>query len=308
MSYYHVWVRSAQYRGNEPLTYKFEGSLPIGSIVEVPLRQQKVLGIVFKLVPRPVFATKSIISALPLTPLPASSIILAKWLKEFYPSPIGVITQQFLPISIKLANQPVSEDAAVKKLTVPELPDLTQEQESALKQIKKPDTYIVHGRTGSGKTRLYLELAKQSLANKKSVLILSPEIGLTSQLAMNFRQSFGDKVIILHSQLTPKQREKAWLRVLEAQSPVVVIGPRSALFSPIRNIGLIVVDESHDSAYKHGQPPYYHANRVASQLSQIHKSILIFGSATPSITEYYLAIEKNKTIIQLDKLSYAAKF
>jgi primosomal protein N' (replication factor Y) len=308
MSYYHVWVRSTQYRGNEALTYKFAGNLSSGAIVEVPLRKQKVLGIIIKLVPRPDFATKSIITTFPLNPLPQTTLSLAKWLKAYYPSPVGVIMQQFLPRSIKFAHQRITDDVTPFKIKDSKLPELTIEQRAALKIIKKPDTYIVHGRTGSGKTRLYLELAKQTLENGRSVLVLSPEIGLTSQLAINFRQLFGDRVIVLHSQLTLKEREKSWLAALEARSPIVVIGPRSALFSPINNIGLIVVDESHDSAYKQAQPPYYHANRVASQLSHIHKAILIFGSATPSVTEYYLAIEKNKAIIQLEHLALPQSF
>jgi len=308
MSYYHVWVRSTQYRSNEALTYKFEGKLSDGAIVEVPLRKQKVLGIIVKAVSRPDFATKSILTTFPLNPLPRTTLSLATWLKEYYYSPVGVIMQQFLPGTLKLADQQIKDTATAVKLKSSLLPDLTEEQRSALKLITKPDTYIVHGRTGSGKTRLYLELAKQTLDSGRSILVLSPEIGLTSQLAINFRQVFGDRVIVLHSQLTPKERQKAWLAVLEASSPVIVIGPRSALFCPIKDIGLIVVDESHDSAYKQEQPPYYHANRVASQLSHIHKATLIFGSATPSVTEYYLALEKHKAIIQLEHLAIPQSF
>ncbi len=305
MSYYYVWVRSKQYRSNNALTYEFGGKLVIGTIVEVPLRQQNVIGIVVKSVRRPNFATKPIITVFDIPPLPLTSLILASWIQQYYPSPIGVITQLFLPSKINqtIPNESVNtiEDLGAGKYQ--KLPPLTREQRQALNIIKKPDTYLVHGRTGSGKTRLYIELAKQTLSNQRSVLILSPEIGLTSQLADNFRKIFGNRVIVFHSQLTPKEHETAWRSVLKAQLPVILIGPRSALFSPISNLGLIVVDESHDQAYKQEQPPYYQAARVASQLSQIHKAILIFGSATPSVSDYYLATQKMKTIVQLEHLA-----
>jgi primosomal protein N' (replication factor Y) (superfamily II helicase) len=303
MTYHHVWVRSPQYRGSEALTYHFESKLSVGSLVEVPLRKQKVLGVVVKNVPKPDFATKPIAEALPLKPLPLTTLTLAKWLKEYYPAPIGVITQQFLPRIIKLGRGKTSRSDRETRATPIQLPSLTAEQTTALKQIKEADTYIVHGRTGSGKTRLYLELAKKSLSSGKSALILSPEIGLTSQIAINFRQLFDDRVVVLHSQLTPKERQQAWLAILEAVKPLIVIGPRSALFSPLQNIGLVVVDESHDQAYKQEQAPYYSALRVASQLAHIHKAILIFGSATPSVSEYYLALEKQKHIIELEQLA-----
>ncbi len=308
MSYYYVWVRSVQYRGNEALTYKYEGKLSGGTIVEVPLRKQKVLGIVINSVPRPDFTTKSIITIFPLQPLPRTSLNLITWLKQYYPAPVGVIMQQFLPAKINLAQQHLTSSLTTTEIQIDQLPALTKEQQLAIAQINQPDTYILHGRTGSGKTRLYIELAKQSLQNNRSVLVLSPEIGLTSQLSKSFSEVFGNQVIVLHSQLSPKERQKAWLAILQTKMPVIVIGPRSALFSPISNIGLIVVDESHDSAYKQQQPPYYHSNRVASQLSQIHKSILIFGSATPSVTEYYLALEKNKKIIELEHLAIPQSF
>ena len=301
MFYYFVWVRSAQYRGNQALTYESNSRLSVGSLVEVSLRKQKVLGIIIKEVPKPVFLTKPINKVLDLPALPKVTLELATWLQIFYPSPIGSITQLFIPKTISFDGKAEHPEIAAIGTTLQ--PPLTRDQQFALDHIQKPDTYILHGRTGSGKTRIYSELTTKIIKNGKSVLILSPEIGLTSQLAITFRQLFGDHVIVLHSQLTDKQRTSAWLQVLRARSPVIVIGPRSALFSPITNLGLIVVDESHDQAYKQGQSPYYHAARVASQLSHIHQAILLFGSATPAVADYYIALEKHKPIIHLDQLA-----
>jgi primosomal protein N' (replication factor Y) len=305
MTYYHVWVRSNQYRSNEPLTYEYADKLAIGKIIEVPLRRQRVLGIVVKSVPKPNFATKSIFSVYNLPQLPINTLAIAVWLQQYYPSPLGVITQLFLPrkISQKSIDLPLNQNPNFENIKTTKLPPITKEQRLALDLINQPDTYIVHGRTGSGKTRLYIELTKRALSGGKSVLILCPEIGLTSQLAANFKQSFKDQVVVFHSQLTQKEHEIAWLTVLKANSPLIVIGPRSALFCPINNLGLIVVDESHDQAYKQEQQPYYHAARVASQLRKIHNAVLLFGSATPSVSEYYLATQKNKQIVQLEHLA-----
>jgi primosomal protein N' (replication factor Y) len=179
------------------------------------------------------------------------------------------------------------------------LPELTPEQAAALKRIDTPDTYLVHGTTGSGKTRLYIELAVRAVKNGKSAVILTPEIGLTSQLAANFREVFGDRVVVVHSQQAPAERRNAWLRCLEAEQPLVVIGPRSALFSPIAKPGLVVLDEAHEGAYKQEQAPQYQTSRVAAYLARLTRATLILGSATPSVTDYYVAEQKNKPIITL---------
>src|SRR5258706_1020243 len=157
MVYYHVWVRSEQYRSNEPLTYSATKTLSHGSIVVVPLRQQQVVGVVIGQVQRPAFTTKPIITAYDLPPLPAETIKLMAWLQHYYPSPIGVISQLFLPHRI---YEPTDQDPASKPPDPAQVPQasLTPDQQHALKQINQPETYLLHGRTGSGKTRIYIEL------------------------------------------------------------------------------------------------------------------------------------------------------
>lgn len=299
--YYEVWVRSAKYRGTEPLTYEHGGKLAVGSIVRVPLRNEQVLGFVGRRVKKPGFVVKPITEILLLPRLPESSISLAVWLRQFYVSTIGTVTSQILPGNLRIRDlKPIPTEQA------PELSEdgaFTAEQQAALDMITKPDTYLLHGRTGSGKTRIYIELARRQIEVGKSALILSPEIGLTSQLAATFRRTFGERVLILHSRLTAKEREEAWLRILCATEPQVIIGPRSALFSPIRNLGLIAVDESHDQAYKQEQAPYYNTIHVAAELRLLHGAILVLGSATPSIVDYYLATERQKPIIRLNSLA-----
>lgn len=307
MRYYEVWVRSDKYRGKETLTYAYEGALNRGQIVNLPLRNQQVPGVVVRESTKPPFATKPISKVFDLPLLPDADLSLAEWLQRFYASPIGVILGLFLPgnthtnyIDSATISYPQNDEQKPP-------PSFTAEQQQVLSRISSPDTYLLHGRTGSGKTRVYIELAKRSLMSNKSVLVLCPEIGLTSQLALQFKAAFGGRVVVLHSQLSAKEREIAWLTVLLAKEPIVVIGPRSALFSPLKDIGAIIVDEAHDQAYKQEQPPYYQAIRVASQLRQIHNCILILGSATPSVTDYYMALTRAKPILRMAQLALQDK-
>jgi primosomal protein N' (replication factor Y) len=306
--FYYVWVRSNKYHGNEPLTYASEQRLVTGQIVAIPLQRETVTGVISGIADRPRFKTKPITQAYDLPPIPTHLLKLAQWLQSYYPAPIGILTQQLIPgsFSNKLLQQsadwqPVS---TLNQITadLSSLPPLSQDQSAALAIIKDRDTYVVHGQTGSGKTRLYIELSQRALMTGKSAIILTPEISLTTQLAGNFAAVFGDRVIILHSEQAPNERQSAWLNILRAHEPVIVIGPRSALFSPIAKLGLIVLDESHEAAYKQVQSPQYQTGRVASTLAALTRSSLVLGSATPSINDYYLAQQKQKPIIELRRL------
>ena len=305
MFYYHVWVRSSRYRGVNALTYASQEKLNEGAIVAVPLRSETVLGSVVERVAKPAFPTKDVARALGLE-LPVTSLRLADWLRQFYGAPIGVVMQLFLPTTLnaKSTAQTITSEETLLGDSVAEA-KLTEEQDSALQKMTHPDTYILHGRTGSGKTRIYTELTRQVLKQGRSALILVPEIGLTSQLSSSFRKLFGRCVEVLHSELGQKERDAVWLRILTAREPLILIGARSALFSPLKDIGLIVVDESHENAYKQEQAPYYHAVRVASELRNLHQAKLILGSATPSVADYYLAEKRQKPIIRLKALAIA---
>ncbi len=173
----------------------------------------------------------------------------------------------------------------------------------AVDAIRSSGLHILHGETGSGKTRVYLALAEKALHSGRSAFILSPEIGLTSQLAQNFQSRFGERVIVIHSKLTESERQRAWLYILNTKEPLVIIGARSALFSPARRIGLIVIDEAHDNSYKQDQAPHYHATRVAAKLGQLHKAPVILGTATPLVGDYFLAEQKSLPILRMQKLA-----
>lgn len=306
MYYYEVWVRSSRYHGNEALTYQSKQRLRLGSLVSVGLQRQKVPAVVVREAPQPTFATKGIEHVYDLPPVPEKLFNLVVWLREYYPAPLGIVAQQLVPaaLSDKPAKKSLQATANTKVAQLQQgSQPLTAQQQAAVERITKPDTYLLHGITGSGKTRVYIELASKVLADNKSVIILTPEISLTSQLASRFRAAFGERVVVLHSQLTPAQRRNAWQAILQAAEPLVVIGPRSALFSPLANIGLIVLDEAHEPAYKQEQAPHYQAGRVAAKLASLHQAILILGSATPSVSDYYLAEQKDKPILELTELA-----
>jgi len=296
MYFYEVWVRSHRYQKYTPLTYSSGKRVVVGAIVQVPLQKQIVTAIVFREVSQPKFACKQIIQTVDIPPLSTISITLFRWLQAYYPAPVGPLTQLFLPShNIK---GPTADDPAQIVQSTPPL-ELNSEQAAAFHAVTDSGTYLIHGRTGSGKTRLYAALAQKQLAQQRSALILSPEISLTPQLVANLEKLLGRKAIVLHSKLTPKQRAEAWANIACATNPVVVIGPRSALFAPIHKLGLIVLDEAHEPAYKQEQQPYYYAPRVAAKLAQLHEAVLILGSATPPVSEYYLAEQKQRPILTL---------
>jgi len=303
MFYYFVWVRSNRYHGSEPLTYGSGQRLATGSIVRVELQHQTVLGVVSGPTTKPRFQIKPVAEVLDLPPLPGHLLRLAKWLLGYYPAPLGIMTQQLIPASFSQKQLDKPADLKFKPPDLSELPPLTKEQAAALQTMTNPDSYLLHGITGSGKTRLYIELAARVVQDGKSAIVMTPEISLTTQLANSFRQVFGKRVVVMHSQQTPAQRQTAWLTALRSSEPLVIIGPRSALFSPVAKLGLIVLDEAHEAAYKQEQAPQYQTGRVAAYLAQLTHSSLVLGSATPSVSDYYLAEQKNKPIIRLTQLA-----
>jgi primosomal protein N' (replication factor Y) (superfamily II helicase) len=298
MYYLEALVAGATFHGDGALTYSSERELPAGTIVVVPLRNKQVLGVVTQTVPKPSFAVKPIVDAPDLPPLPQPMLDLMDWMKTYYPSPLGIITQQFLPK--QLPKKPV-DLSALTNYSYPALPTLTGDQERVLQSINGAGTFLLHGETGTGKTRVYIELAKRSIETGKSAMILTPEIGLTSQLANDFRHTFKEKVVVIHSQLTDVTRQRLWSALLQRSEPMIIIGARSALFTPLRRIGLIVIDESHETAYKQDQAPYYHASRVASKLAALHQATLVMGSATPPVTDYFMAEAKHRPILRMEQ-------
>jgi len=306
MTYVEVLVADATFHGNEPLTYAADNPLGPGSLVVVPIRKKQVLGIVSgNTSKKPAFAVKPIIDGPFNAQVPAAILQLFEWMKAYYPAPLGVLAQLMLPKQLPKKPLPI---APLEPLSNPELPPLGPDQQAALQAIQGAGLHVLHGETGTGKTRVYMELALRTLHAGRSSIILTPEIGLTSQLANNFKTVFGERVLIIHSQLTAATRERLWQYIAEQSEPLIIIGARSALFSPVRNLGLIVIDESHETAYKQDQAPYYHATNVAAKLASLHGAILILGSATPLVSDYYIAEAKHRPVIRMSQPAKISDF
>ena len=176
---------------------------------------------------------------------------------------------------------------------------LTSAQQAALKTLAAatdPGPYLLHGVTGSGKTEVYLQVIAPRLAAGQSALVLVPEIGLTPQLTDRFQQRFGDRICVYHSGLSDGERYDAWRRMLQGE-PLVAIGTRSAVFAPLPHLGIIILDEEHDSSFKQDQPmPCYHARTVAQWRAEREACPLLLGSATPSL-ESWTALASSVTSV-----------
>ena len=199
-----------------------------------------------------------------------------------------------------MVRKGILEQNSIETLRVPDYsmieqipaPVLSNEQEQAYQGIRqllgsgKPEAALLFGVTGSGKTQIYIKLIDDVLAQGRSAIMLVPEIGLTPQFIRLFVGRFGDTVSVLHSALSAGERYDSWKKIRSGRARVV-IGTRSAVFAPVRDLGLIVLDEEQDSAYKSEQSPRYHARDVAKRRVQQEHAVLVLGSATPSIESYY---------------------
>lgn len=184
---------------------------------------------------------------------------------------------------------------------------LNQEQKQIFVKIKAAlgsnthSTFLLHGITGSGKTQVYIEAIREAMNLGKRALVLVPEISLTTQIISRFKANFGDLVGCLHSRLSPGERFDSWRKAKEGRFPIMV-GARSAIFSPLENLGLIVVDEEHDSSYKQDDPaPRYNARDVAVMRGKQNKAVVLLGSATPSLESYFNAQSGNYVLCQLEQ-------
>src|SRR5256714_13088273 len=156
----------------------------------------------------------------------------------------------------------------------------------ALRAARAAETFLLHGITGSGKTLVYIELLRTIVDERnQSAIVLVPEIALTPQTVDRFRGAFGDRVAVLHSALSDGERYDAWLALRRGEKRIAV-GARSAIFAPLANLGAIIVDEEHESSYKQGEAPRYHAREVAIVRARAEGAIVVLGSATPSLESW----------------------
>jgi primosomal protein N' (replication factor Y) len=299
MHYYEVAPNQIIRASSASFTYSSETPLENGQLVLVEVGKKTLLGMVLQTVDKPSYPTKPITSILDQPPLPPALIRLSQWLSSYYTTHLATVLQTLLPRGIQKNRRPIqkhlhqSHRVRTKKV-------FTSEQVAAIDEIDQmpSGSALLHGVTASGKTAVYIELARRALARNKSIIVLVPEIALTSQLVDEFSHHFED-VILTHSKQTEAQRHAAWREALVSTSPRVAIGPRSALFLPLADVGLIVIDEAHEPSFKQEQSPRYSALRAASMLAQFHQARLVLGSATPLIADYYVAEKSQRPIVRL---------
>jgi primosomal protein N' (replication factor Y) len=299
MHYYEVAPNQIIRAASPSFTYSFERALPIGTIVTVEVGKKTLVGIIIKIVKQPSYPTKSIHSILEDTPLPHQLVALTEWISHYYATHLALTIPTLLPAGLQKnrRSRKPTEQAPLRKRTKIVF---TPEQVAAIDAVSTAPsgTTLLHGVTGSGKTSVYIELTERTLASGRSVIVLVPEIALTSQLVDEFSHHF-DNIILTHSRQTEAERHSAWREALTSTLPRVIIGPRSALFSPIASVGLIVIDEAHEPSFKQEQAPRYSALRAASVLARSHRARLVLGSATPSIADFHLAEHTKSPIISM---------
>ncbi|HXP98547.1 MAG TPA: primosomal protein N', partial [Solirubrobacteraceae bacterium] len=277
------------------LPLELRGEVTVGSMLVVPFGRREILGVVTALADSSEISEEKLLAPLRALELgvPIELVALAEWLAAEYCSTLARALALVLPPAAtrRLSGRkrraaparpehvslgartlqppaPNDEQAAV-------LADLTAALESEAAQ-----TRLLAGITGSGKTEVYVRLVAEALQRGRGAIVLVPEIALTPQIVGRFVERFGDTVAVLHSRLTVAQRREEWrrLRVGEAR---VCVGPRSAVFAPVQRLGLIVIDEEHDSSYKHEGDPRYDARTVAARRVSDSRALLLLGSATP---------------------------
>jgi len=259
-----------------PLTYKSENKLSIYVQVQVKLRNRKEIGTILKEVDEPSFKCVEISEVLDLT-LNEETIKTAKFMAQYYFCSIGEALAQFVPASIEQKN--------IKVESVNTQIELSTKQKEAYEFCSNRKISLIFGDTGSGKTEIYMKLFEQMLSEGKRSIFLVPEISLTPQMQKRLEAHFGEHVALWHSKITKKKKEKILERIRSGEI-FIVAGPRSALFLPIENLGLIVVDEEHDDSYKANSRPRYHARDMALLMGAYQKIKVVLGSATPSLSSY----------------------
>jgi primosomal protein N' (replication factor Y) len=268
-----------------PFTYEVADGVAVGDVVAVRLGGRQLRGVVTKLgVSAPpgveIAAAGNVVDA-----VPAPLVELALWLADYYGSTPARAIALVAPRRRRRRGEPRAPAAREALPAEPPPAGLTSAQSAAVDRIvealaRGSGHVLLHGPTGSGKTEVYLRACAAALERGRSAIVLVPEIGLTPQTLGRFRQRFGDAVAVLHSALGDAERRDERDRMASGEARVVV-GARSAVFAPVRELGLIVVDEEHDASYKQESDPRYDARTVAAKRAALEGALAVYGSATP---------------------------
>lgn len=292
---------------NQTFDYLCADKVAVGMRVKVPFGLKKVVGLVLAIKPKSAFEKlKSVIEVLddkPILDKPMLDFLF--WAGNYYHHPIGEVIATALPKNLRLGRV-----ASIKKTSrspnkhrPPEFTPTTQ-QNTAIQQVLKRasgyQSFLLHGITGSGKTEVYLQLTEALLLLKKQVLVLVPEIGLTPQMITRFESRLATRVVAIHSQLSETQKLSAYLLAKNAEVGVV-LGTRSAIFTPMPNLGLIVIDEEHDGSFKQQSGFRYCARDLSFIRAKQANVPLLLGTATPSLELLKQVMDGKTTRLTLNK-------
>ncbi len=282
-------------------TYKSKDVIKKGKRVIVPFGSKSIVGIVVKKIAKPksIKGLKEIISIADEHSCFSGSIFEAiTWASDYYHHPIGEVFFSFMPTLLRKQNDKIIidlDDNTEYKLNEDDKKlKLTKEQNINLSKLNKVEKFspsLIYGVTGSGKTEIYLQLAEKFILQNKSILILVPEINLIPQLEKRFKDRFNGDIGVYHSRQTPNQRLKVWLRS-KFGGIRIVIGTRSSVLMPLKNLGAIIIDEEHDQSYKQAEGFKFSGRDLAIKRAQIENIPVFLGSATPSLQTLKLVKEK----------------
>jgi primosomal protein N' (replication factor Y) len=268
-----------------PFTYEVPEDAGIGDVVSVQLGARQLRGVVARVGVQAPPGVEVAPAGVVVDRIPASLVELALWLADYYGSTAARALALVAPLRRARRGEPRAPAAREALTGEPEPRELTPAQAEAVARLTAMldgggGHVLLQGPTGSGKTEVYLRACAAALERGRSAIVLVPEIGLTPQTLGRFRQRFGDTVAILHSGLGEAERRDERDRIA-AGSARVVVGARSAIFAPVRELGLVVVDEEHDASYKQESDPRYDARTVAAKRAALEGALAVYGSATP---------------------------
>lgn len=260
----------------EPFTYQSPDIIELGTKVKVQVRNREIDGVLLATCEEPDFKTSEILEAYNFIYVP-KQLALAKFISSYYICSLA----EALGLMTPYAKESVDASFEFKDIDI----NLSQKQKDALKFLKEHKVSLLFGDTGSGKTEIYMRYFEEMMQEKRRCIFLMPEISLTPQMSQRLHCHFGDAVVMWHSKLTPKQKKEALAKIYDGRAQIIA-GPRSALFLPIKDLGLIVVDEEHDDSYKSSSRPRYNARDIAIYMGKLYGASVVLGSATPSLTTY----------------------
>jgi len=298
--YYQIYVQKRK----STYTYSSDIELSIGTYCEVDFANSKLLGIVIRESKKEDigdFKIKSINKVLSDIPkIPENILNLAIFINTYY------ITDFFASLALIGPYDKMSLES-IEKLEIEDI-DIKEDVELSEKQYKiyseivnsKELYFLLHGITGSGKTQIYIKLIIEALKRKKGSIFLVPEISLTTQMVSGFKKIFGDNISIIHSKMSPSKKKEEWEKIYSGKTRIV-IGARSAIFAPVKDLGYIIIDEEHENTYKQEDNARYHTRNVALKRSMLEGCKVIFGSATPSFETYYYAQNGQIKLLELNE-------